>query len=196
MKHIISLIIMVSISLAVIAFNGGDNFGHRSELLPDEVKLQFAGNIGFLAAGIGYETFGGKLNSDLLIGYLPEYIGKAEVLTIAQKNTFNFRNFKYKPIRRLNVIAGFSINVESGKNAFLRLPDYYPGGYYSTNAITFGLFTGLKYNGKYSSNSKIKQIEYFAEVGTLATYVYYAIYNEDYFEEDIYSLALGMNLKF
>lgn len=168
----------------------------ESPLKPDHIKMQFAGNIGFISAGIGYETFGGKLHSDILIGYLPEFIGNTTVVTFSQKNTFNFRNFNYRPINKFNITVGASINVESGRNSFIKLPEYYPDGYYSTNAITFGLFAGLKYQGKYEPSSKIKQLEYYAEIGTLATYLYYSFYNEDYFEDDIYSLALGVNLKF
>lgn len=196
MNRIITLITIIFLSLGAFASNGGGIHINRSKLLPDHAKIQFAGNIGFLSAGIGYDTFGGKLNSDLLIGYLPEYIGQTTVLTISQKNTFNFRNFSFQPINRLNVIAGFSVNVESGRNSFLKLPEYYPDGYYSTNSVTIGVFTGLKYKGKYNSDSRIKNIEYYAEIGTLATYLYYTFYNEDYFNTDIYSLALGINLKF
>lgn len=196
MYRLLTLISLLVISIGIQAGGFNRTMNQRSPLLPDHAKVQFAGNIGLLAAGFGYESFGGRLHSDLLVGYLPEIVGKATVITIAQKNTFNFRNFGYKPIRRFNITAGFSVNVESGKNSFVKLPEFYPDGYYSTNAIMFGLFTGIKYAGNYNPKSTIKQIEYFAEVGTMATYLYYVIYNEDYFEDDIYSLALGINMKF
>lgn len=166
-----------------------------SHFLPDHITGQFAGNIGVLSAGFGYASSSGKLSSDLMIGYVPRFIGDATIITIAQKNTFKGRNFRYQKLHNLYPSLGFSINIETGNSSFLQLPSEYPNGYYSTNAIKFGLFAGLNYEGKVKPDSRFKQLVYYAEVGTLGSYVYYNIKRKEYFNPDILSLALGVKIK-
>ncbi|MCK5029563.1 MAG: hypothetical protein KAR57_08010, partial [Bacteroidales bacterium] len=43
------------------------------KFLPDYVKLQFAGGIGFLSTGIGYTFFDHRLDVSFFYGYVPEY---------------------------------------------------------------------------------------------------------------------------
>lgn len=171
----------------------GHNFS--SPFLPDHITGQFAGNIGFLSVGFGYESFLGRLSSDLIVGYVPLFIGDATIITIAQKNTFKGRNFRFHKMKSFYPTVGFSVNIETGNNSFLQLPSRYPEGYYGTNAIKVGLFTGLSYKGKVNATSAFKQITYYAEVGTLASYIYYNFMQEDYFNTDIFSLALGLKIK-
>lgn len=167
---------------------------HEFPLMPNRVKTQVAGNIGVVSAGFGKEFLNGRLNSSLIIGYVPKFVGKTEIVTFSQKNTFRGRNFETVALKQFYPTVGFSINMESGNNSFLILPDRYPKGYYSTNAITFGLFSGIVYQGKVWEGSKIERLEYFAEVGTLAMYVYYSMESKKYFNPDIFSLAIGVNI--
>jgi hypothetical protein len=178
----------------VSAFNYAEKLANYP-FRPDHFKSQFAGNIGVLSVGFGYNTFGGKISSDLMVGYAPKFITNAEIVTIAQKNTFRGHNLRINKLHRFYPIAGFSINIETGRNSFLKLPSRYPEGYYSTNAITYCVFTGLTYQGKYNNKAFIKQLEYYCEVGTLATYIYYNIMRKEYLNPDILSLALGINIK-
>ncbi len=194
-KIILVLSICMQINILFADDFYGKDYNERSPFRPDHLKGQFAGNIGFISAGFGYESFGGKLSSDLLLGYVPEFIGNATIFTIVQKNTIRGKNLRIKHLQHVYPLAGFSINVETGNNSFLTLPDYYPNGYYSTNAVTFSFFAGAAYQGKVRTNSFFKQIEYYAEVGTLGTYIYYNIKRKEYLNPDILSLAFGINIK-
>ncbi|MBI9068435.1 MAG: hypothetical protein JEZ09_14160, partial [Salinivirgaceae bacterium] len=167
----------------------------QGTLFPDQFKVQFAGNVGVVSAGFGYNTFGGKMTSMLMLGYAPKFISNADIVTVIQKNTFRGRNFKISKLQRIYPIAGFSINIETGRNSFLTLPDDYPEGYYGTNAITYAIFTGLTFQGKINHKTFVKQLEYYCEIGTLGTYVYYNIMRKEYLNPDILSLALGVNIK-
>lgn len=185
--------IAIILCLGILSSNKG--FGQRNEfpLMPNQLKTQFAGNIGVVSAGFGKEFLNGRLNSSLIVGYVPEIIGNTEIITFSQKNTFRGHNFRNSKLNQFYPTVGFSINIESGNNSFLTLPDHYPNDYYSTNALTFGLFTGLTYQGKVRDDSWLERIEYFAEVGTLGMYVYYAIESNKYINPDIFSLAIGVN---
>ena len=164
-------------------------------LLPDHIKIQFAGNIGFFSAGLGYEFFNNRLSSDILVGYVPTTITDETIINIVFKNTVRLFNLNRRNPDRMFTTFSFSTNFETGNNSFFILPDKYPDGYYSTKAITFGLNLGFVYRGNYKERKFFRQFEYYAEAGTLATYLYYNIKRKDYLNPDIFSLALGINIK-
>ena len=49
------------------------------KIVPHYAKLQFAGGIGFLSAGIGYQSKNKRLQYDLMYGYVPESLGGVEI---------------------------------------------------------------------------------------------------------------------
>ena len=94
--------------------------------IPDYAKVQFAGNIGLLSVGFGYQFLNNRLYSEILYGYVPASISKAEKIhTITLKNTFPIINKKIKAIT-ISPITGFTASFETGNNSFLILPDKYP----------------------------------------------------------------------
>jgi hypothetical protein len=82
--------------------------------------------------------------------------------------------------------------METGKNSFIRVPEKYADGYYKTKAFTFSFFGGIALEGNINPSSIFNQIDYYVEVGTLATYLYYSFINKDYFNPNIWSLAIGI----
>lgn len=196
MKKRISILTFLSplVCLCVPGASKSDN-QILAIIKPDYFIGQYAGNIGFFSGGLGYDLFNGRLSGNLMIGYVPEEIANTSIVTISQKNIFRFRNFKPQLIHQFYPTTGFSVNMETGNNSFIVLPDRYPDGYYGTNAFTFSFFVGLNYQLEVQKSILFKQIEYYAEIGTLATYVYYAFKQRDYFNPDIWSLAIGMKLK-
>lgn len=167
----------------------------KSWYIPDYAKLQFAGNIGFLSLGIGYELFSKHLQSDILYGYVPYSIGGATIHTISQKNTFVLYNHKRNGYI-ISPIAGFSTNFETGNNSFLILPDKYPKGYYVTNAIHFTFFIGGKIHKTLTKQSKIKGFDFYVELGTVDTYLWYKIFSKEIKMKEISSFAIGINTFF
>lgn len=193
MKNVFTFV-LVLLALNSYGGNKSELSGYRSPFAPDYIIGQFAGNIGFVSAGFGYQSNSGKLSSSLFVGYVPASIANATIITISQKNTLRGKNFKHPKLNHFYPSLGFSINIETGRNSFITLPERYPDNYYSTNAIKVGLFTGLTYQGKVRSNSRFHQFEYYAEIGTLASYVYYNIKRQEYLNPDILSLALGVRI--
>lgn len=167
----------------------------RNWFVPDYYKIQFAGNIGFISIGTGYELFNNRLQSDILFGYVPKSIGNTVIYTITQKNTFSIHDFKLNKKKEISLIIGFSVSYETGNNSCLFLPDKYPDGYYSTNAFHFPLFSGIKMKKTFKIDSKIKSIEFNIEACQIATYLYYSIINDEIKYNDITSLAFVLSLK-
>lgn len=164
--------------------------------IPDYAKVQFAGNIGFFSLGIGYKFFNNHLYSELLYGYVPVSISKAEQIhTITIKNTFPFFTKKFNTIA-VSPITGFTASFETGNNSFLILPDKYPQGYYSTNAFHFTFFIGAKVHKNFTNQKIIKGADFYFELGTVDTYFWYSIISKEVKINKIFSSAIGINLYF
>ena len=68
-------------------------------IAPHHVKLQFAGTIGFISVGTGYEFAKKKLQADFFYGYVPEKIGGINIHSVTGKLTWlpvSIQSNKYK----------------------------------------------------------------------------------------------------
>lgn len=164
----------------------------QSDLRPDHFRGQFAGNIGFLSLGAGYSWLNNHVASDLLVGYVPEQVGGTKILKLVQKNTVQFNIAEKGFFSKVKPLTGFSVNFETGRNSYVTPPDKYPAGYYGTNAFTFSFFTGVAYEVPFAKENVFSKVHYYAEVGTLATYLYYDFKRREYLNPEIWSLALGL----
>ena len=61
----------------------------RRWYVPDHVKLQFAGNIGFMSGGPGYVSKNKTLETDILFGFLPKKYGGDALITLTAKITYS-----------------------------------------------------------------------------------------------------------
>ena len=163
---------------------------------PDYIKFQYAGNIGFLSIGAGYEWWKEVVQTDILYGYVPHYKGNVTVHTFTIKNTFRLYQFEIFNKYNLSPIVGFSLSLEPGENSYLHVPDKYPNGYYSTNSFYACLNAGLKSNFSFKEERYFSRIDFYCEVNTIADYVYYNLKAQEDWEDDILSLALGFNVFF
>jgi hypothetical protein len=164
--------------------------------IPDYAKIQFAGNIGLLSAGIGYEVANNVLYSELLYGFVPGSISNTEnIHLITLKNTFpiftkEIGAFKISPI------AGFTTSLETGNNSFLVLPDKYPKGYYVPSAIHFTIFAGGLIHKEFKNQEVFKGADFYVEVGTVETYLWFAATSKEVTFNDVFSSSIGINLYF
>ncbi|MEO5564347.1 MAG: hypothetical protein ABIR18_12955 [Chitinophagaceae bacterium] len=115
-----------------------------SRLLPHYAKLQFAGGIGFLAAGAGYESKNKHFQTDIFYGYVPEKIGGIDIHSVTGKFTYTpfFKQLKHN--MQLDwIMAGILFNYTFGHQYFLFSPEYYPLSYYGLpSAAHVGFFVG------------------------------------------------------
>ena len=161
--------------------------------LPDFVKVQFAGNVGFFSVGFGYSVLRHRLYTELLYGYVPASISKAkDIHTITQKNTFHFFDVSFHGIT-VSPLIGFTYIFETGNSSFVTLPDKYPENYYRTNAFHFTFYTGARISMKLRGQM-IKRVDLYCEAGTVDTYLGYALMSKEVRLHQITSLALGINL--
>lgn len=130
------------------------------KVMPDNVKVQHAGNIGFISAGIGYVSKNEKWKGDLMYGFVPAKYADDPINSITLKAKFAPINRAYENDIEVNWLhTGMFLNYSFGEQYFLGLPDYYDKGYYYfPTSLQLGLFAG--------SEIRYKKIGAYYEVGT------------------------------
>ena len=114
--------------------------------VPDHLKLQYAGGIGFFAVGAGYESKGRKTETDIYYGFLPEWIGGEDLHSATVKFTWyplgekEWKKWKVKPLA-----VGALINYSFGRQYYSFDPRNYPFNYYR---IPTSLNTGIIIGGQ------------------------------------------------
>ena len=167
---------------------------NRSWIVPDDVKLQYAGNIGFLAIGASYHFSKDKYHMSIMYGYLPQSSGYSDISTLSIKNTFYIKHFKYKHFT-LSPTAGISVNWGYTKNTFEELPEYYPEKYYFQNKIHLAPFIGFRMLSN-KINKKGNKLGVYTELGTLDAYLLECIRTDYVKTKDILNLAIGFSYYF
>jgi hypothetical protein len=113
-------------------------------LIPDHGTLQFAGGIGFLSGGFGYDSKNKRIQADFLYGYVPEKLGGVEIHSVTGKFTWvAIKGRINNSITADWLTTGLLINYTFGKQYFFLSPDNYPLKYYGLpTAAHAGIFTG------------------------------------------------------
>ena len=165
--------------------------------IPDYVKMQFAGNIGVVSVGAGYQLFDKVLYSELLYGYVPESVSKADKIhLITIKNTFPV--FRKEIAKNLTItpIAGFTTTIDIGTTTFTTLPSKYPDDYYVPTAFHFTLFGGVMIHKDFINSKMTNGVDFYVEMGTVETYLWYGITSKEVGLSDIFSTSIGINFYF
>lgn len=160
--------------------------------IPDQYKIQYAGSIGFLSIGFGYEL-SNRYHPTIYYGYLsPSFGGSSNrVHTVSIKNLFQLSK---KPLWGcLRPTAGISINWGHTNNTFDKLPEYYPEKYYFQNKIHLAPFVGgeLLFTVK---NPFFKAFGIYSEVSALDAYLLECIRTDYIKPHMILSVAIGVTL--
>ena len=176
--------------LSVPSFAGVDS------LIPDYMKVQYAGNIGFFSLGTGYSFLKDKINMDVFYGFVPARIGGKDIHMITQKNTLSPISIKLgDSYTFFPLSAGILINFALGDNYVLKWPSHYPQGYYRPTACYTGEFLGMRLKKK-KDYGLAKEWEIYIEVGTLTPYLHACIENDYIKIKDILNLAIGSSFHF
>lgn len=189
-QYIIILIILI------FPFSGNAQLGDIFD--PSHAKIQYAGNIGFISAGVGYTFWKEKGQTDVLLGYLPKSIGGVTITTLTAKAAYYPWQIKigdtynYEPI-----YGGIYLSYAFGSKYYTVLPDYYPRGYYWwPTALRAGLFIGGRIK-KDISFGPVDHLGFYYEFGTYDLKLISVLSNLNYFSvTDAFDLALGIRFKF
>ncbi|MET0638372.1 MAG: hypothetical protein ABWZ25_20250 [Chitinophagaceae bacterium] len=157
-----------------------------SPLLPDHLNLQFAGAIGLVSAGFGYETKNHRLQGDFLYGYVPERAGGIDIHSVSAKLTWAAVSSQLRKDIRVDwLTTGVLVNYVFGKQYFLFNPKRYPFTYYGfPTAAHVGVSVG---GGIY-----FKKLGLYYELGTTDRYIMSYIESPDAISfTDIFNVGFG-----
>jgi hypothetical protein len=171
----------------------------RKWFVPDHIKLQFAGNIGFISGGPGYLSRNKTLETDVLFGFLPQKYGGDALITITAKTTYSPWRI---PLKNQYYIAPFSLGAylsyTFGPQFDSKWPSYYPSGYYWwATSFRPGAYVGGKIGREAIVSKKRRGLELYYELGSYDLLMISYVQNTKYLKlSDIVSLSLGVKMAF
>jgi hypothetical protein len=167
--------------------------------LPDHVKLQFAGGIGFLSGGPGYVSKNKTLETDLLLGYLPEKLGGDALVSATLKTSYSpwFINLK-NTYHIAPFTIGAYLSYTFGPQFDSKWPSYYPKGYYWwATAFRPGAYIGGKAGRELPFSKRKRELQLYYELGTYDLLLISYVQNTGYLRPgDILNLSFGLKLGF
>lgn len=170
-------------------------------LIPVYSKIQFAGNIGLISVGPGWDY--GRHNqweTDMLFGILPKYESRKAKLTFTLKQNYIPWDLRIKesPFSINPLTCGMYVNTVFGDDFWVNEPDRYPKGYYGfSSKIRFHVFLGQRvtFNIDQKHRFMAKQISLFYEISTCDLYVISAFTNKYLKPKDYLSLSFGIKMQ-
>ena len=121
-------------------------------ITPEHLKLQFAGAIGFVSFGAGYESVNEKFQTDVMYGYVPQSLGGVRIHSLTGKVTWLPLKKEFNSWKWNYLTGGLHINYAIGAQYHTLWPDKYPNGYYNyPSALTSSIFAGGQLHHKRSA---------------------------------------------
>lgn len=199
------LIIIGLFPLSIIAQNEYDKNVNRyksawEKLIPTHGKLQFAGDMGLLSFGIGWD-YGknDKWETDIFFGFVPKYETDKFKVTFTLKQNYMPWNCNFGEKFSLEPLAcGIYLNTVFGGDFWTKEPDRYPSGYYGfSSKVRIHAFVGQRftYNIDYKYRKRAKAITLFYEISTCDVYLISAVRNSHLKPDDYLRLSFGIKLQ-
>lgn len=170
-------------------------------LIPTHTKLQFAGNMGLLSVGTGWDY--GKRDqweTDLLFGILPKYDSNRTKLTFTVKQNYipwklpiGESDFSAEPLT-----CGLYLNTVFGDEFWVHEPERYPQGYYGfSSKVRIHVFLGQRLTYTIPARYRVtaRAVTLFYEVSTCDLYVVSAFTNRYLRPHDYLCLSFGVKLQ-
>jgi len=96
------------------------------KFLPNYVKLQYAGGIGFMSVGVGYTFIKHHLDVTMFYGYVPKAFSVTDLHSISLQLTAKLLKYKINDnIEVLPLNFGWYAHHTFGEEFWIRLPDKY-----------------------------------------------------------------------
>lgn len=178
----------------------GNNLEDKDSLqyrkyMPDYVKLQFAGGIGFLSTGLGYTFFDHRLDISFFYGYVPKWVTADDLHSISMQSTAKLLRYRLsETIEILPLNIGWFAHHTFGNEYWVKLPDHYPKDYYwwspGRNA---GIFIGGEIKTKWLGNkTPASGTAIYARIGSRGLYLSSKFGNSSIPIRDVIELGFGV----
>jgi hypothetical protein len=164
--------------------------------VPDRVKLQYAGNIGFVSPGVGWGA--PRVETDLFFGWVPYAVAGEDVVSVTGKVTWLpwreplGRRWLVRPIT-----LGLQLTYTFGSEFYLTLPSRYRPHYYDfPTAVRAGITLGGTL-GRRTDGGRVREVGVYWELVGLDLMLFEWARNPSALgPADVFSLALGVRAAF
>jgi len=171
------------------------NERERAWYVPDQAKLQLAGNAGFISPGVGWAWRDRQVTADVFFGWVPEHFG-GDVYAVTGKVTWRpwavelGRDLELRPIT-----GALQLTYTFGSDYFVKQPSRYPSGYYEiATAIHSGVAFGSALSWRARNGSRVGV---YYELVALDMMLNAWIRNRSSISlDDVFSFAIGASLEF
>ncbi len=172
-----------------------------NKLIPTHVKVQYAGSMGFLSVGTGWDY--GKHNcweTDIMLGIVPKYSTDHAKLSFTLKQNYmpwhkhlGTKGFAIEPLA-----CGVYVNTVFGDEFWGSPPDRYPEGYYWVSTkVRFNLYIGqrLTYEIPTDKRYRARSVSLFYEISSNELYIINAFKNSYLKPTDYLHLSIGVKMQ-
>ncbi len=172
-----------------------------NSLIPSQIIIQNAGNMGVLSAGIGWNYGKGKKwETHLLLGFIPKHQTSRAKLTMTIKENFIPWDIDLKKGWSLNPLTtSLYVNTVYGHEFWKSQPGRYPDGYYEFMSTRFRLNIALGQRITFlipqNKRRHHKSISLFYEISSCDLYIRSKIQDRSVSLKDILGLSLGIKFQ-
>ena len=170
-------------------------------LIPTQSVIQYAGNMGLLSFGVGWDYGRRKQwETHLLLGFLPRYGSSRAKTTMTLKENFIpwslylGRGWAVEPLS-----VGLYLNTVFGPEFWSRQPARYPDSYYPflSTKVRVNVFVGQRLELTLPHNRRkfVKGITAFYELSTCDLYLRALVQDSHVCLTDIFGLSLGLKFQ-
>ncbi|MDE6347970.1 MAG: hypothetical protein K2L60_04775 [Bacteroides sp.] len=174
---------------------------HWEALIPTHTKIQYAGNMGLLSFGTGWDY--GKRNqweTDIFLGVLPKYDSKRTKLTFTLKQNYIPWSLQVKESRFSvePLSCGMYLNTVFGDEFWVNEPERFPKGYYGfSSKVRIHAFLGQRITCDIDPQRRFtaKSVTFFYEISTCDLYIVSAFTNKHLKPKDYLCLSFGLKMQ-
>ena len=169
-----------------------------NKIIPRYSKLQFAGSIGVLSLGTGWNYYRNHWETAVLLGIVPRNVDHNAKNTQTLKQNYNPWNIQLSDKLSFEPLAcGVYINMLLDREFWGSQPSKYPEGYYwFSTRFRSHVFLGERFTLKLNeAKTWLKSISFFYELSTCDLYLINKIGNKVLKPRDYLSLSFGVKLQ-
>lgn len=172
-----------------------------AELIPTQFIMQYAGNMGFMSIGIGWDYGKQKQwETNLMFGYLPKISSHRGKLTMTLKENYLPWSMYLKQGWMLEPLScGLYLNTVFGSEFWDNQPSRYPDKYYEplNTKVRIHVFLGQRITKIIPANKRkfLKSISAFYEVSACDLYLRLLVMEKKVRLQDIMCLSVGIKMQ-
>ncbi len=210
-RYIFSLLAALFVAFPVMAdeptvSNERDHRVHRyrknwANLIPTQFVTQYAGNMGLVSFGAGWDYGRHKQwETNLLIGILPKYRSERRKTTMTLKQNFVPWSFRLNRLFAVEPLScGIYLNTVFGHEFWNEEPERYPTDYYPflSTKVRINAFVGQRIELIVPENRRklIKSLTAFYEISACDLHIRSMVQDSHVGLGDILNLSLGIKLQ-